>query len=136
MNELWIKFRDENGEERRILIGKEQFIIGRHSASDLAIADSRLSRQHAKIERFDDKYFISDLGSSNGTELNGQPLSEKTPVKNGDTANLGRGLMIEFQLGDENEISEAETDFEAEAAVEEPANAFDQPAFGNPVAAP
>src|SRR4051794_39726439 len=111
MDELWVKFRDENGEERRIQIKKPEFVIGRHSACDLSVADSRLSRQHVRIEQIGGKCLITDLGSSNGTELNGQALDGKTQIKNGDRANLGGGLEIEFQLGDEEQFGDEDAEF-------------------------
>jgi hypothetical protein len=98
MTELWIKYKDENGEERRVAVGKDDFIVGRHSACDISIANGKLSREHLKIERFGDIFVVSDPGSSNGTELNGEPLTRPATIKNGDRANLGGGLDVEFEL--------------------------------------
>ena len=39
---LWLDFKDENGQDRRVEAAGELFTIGRHSANDLAVADSRL----------------------------------------------------------------------------------------------
>jgi cobalamin biosynthesis Mg chelatase CobN len=98
MTELWIKFKDENGEEKRVAVDKEQFMVGRHSESDLCIPNGKLSREHLRIERFADIFVVSDTGSSNGTELNDEPLARPAAIKNGDRANLGGGLDIEFEL--------------------------------------
>jgi pSer/pThr/pTyr-binding forkhead associated (FHA) protein len=120
MNELWIKFRDQSGEERRVQIAKSQFVIGRHSTSDLSVADSRLSRQHLEIKRLGEKYLVSDLGSSNGTELNGQPLSGPSEIKDGDRANLGGGLEVEFQIETDEAPNDFEEEFDEETDLEEP----------------
>ena len=76
MIELWLKYTDRDGEILRVIVDKDKFAIGRHSENDLAIADSRLSREHALVERFGDVFVVSDRGSSNGTELNGAAIDE------------------------------------------------------------
>ena len=97
MTELWIKFTDENGEYRRVNIDKETFVIGRHSACDIAVANPKLSREHLRIDRSGERFLVSDCGSSNGTELNYNPLVEPVEVMNGDRADLGGGLEVEFE---------------------------------------
>ncbi len=97
MTEFWLKYTDENGDPQRVLIEKEKFVIGRHSENDLSVPNGKLSRQHVKIERFGDVYIVSDCGSSNGTELNEQNLTEPQALKNGDVLNLGGGLEIEIE---------------------------------------
>jgi len=89
MNQLYLKFRDANGDDRRSRVDGEMFVVGRHSESDLCIPDGRLSRHHLRIERFEDVYVASDAGSSNGTTLNGQPLMSPTALNDGDVIGLG-----------------------------------------------
>lgn len=98
MAELWVNFSDENGESGRVRVDGERFTIGRQSTCDLAIPNSKLSREHLLIERVGDRFFITDHASSNGTELNSQPLIERTEVMDGDRANLGGGAEIEFEF--------------------------------------
>lgn len=102
MTELWLRFTDENGSEKRLAVKSEQLIVGRHSTCDLSVADGRLSREHLKIERFGDIFVASDCGSSNGTTLNGAPLARPTTLKNDDELNLGGGLGINIELTAEN----------------------------------
>jgi pSer/pThr/pTyr-binding forkhead associated (FHA) protein len=97
MVELWLKYNDPTGSERRVLVDKDKFAVGRHSENDLSIADGRLSRGHVLIERFGDVFVLTDRRSSNGTELNGERLSEPKPLKNGDHLSLG-GLEFELEL--------------------------------------
>ena len=98
MTELWLKFKNENGDEQRVLVARRNFVIGRHSENDLSIPNSRLSRQHVKIETFAEVFIVSDCGSSNGTLLNGADLHDPVALKNGDILNLGGGLEIEIEL--------------------------------------
>lgn len=107
MVELWLTYQDSGGVEQRVAVDKEKFRIGRHSENDLAIADGRLSRDHALIERFGDVFILSDKGSSNGTEINGQKLTEPVALSNGDVVSLG-GLETKIEIGSENGPSQAE----------------------------
>lgn len=49
--------------------------IGRSDSNDLVLATSQISRQHAKINRIGEQLYVQDLGSSNGTFINGEPIS-------------------------------------------------------------
>lgn len=98
MIELFLNFKNENGEEQSILVEQEEFVVGRHSENDLSIVNSKLSRQHIKIQRFADVFIVSDLNSSNGTKINDAELDEPVALKNGDVLNLGGGLKIEVEL--------------------------------------
>jgi len=97
MTELLLKFTNENGMRKSISVKLENFIVGRISTADLSIADGRLSREHLKIERFGDIFVATDLGSSNGTTLNGRKLERPTTLQNGDVLNLG-GLEIKAEI--------------------------------------
>ncbi|MEP6902076.1 MAG: FHA domain-containing protein [Actinomycetota bacterium] len=98
MTELWLKFKNEKGEDQRVLVKGEKFIIGRHSENDLSIPNDNLSRQHVKIESIGESFIVSDCGSSNGTMLNGEDLSDPIALKDGDLLNLGGGLKIEVEM--------------------------------------
>ncbi|MCS6994883.1 MAG: FHA domain-containing protein [Anaerolineales bacterium] len=86
---------------RRIPLGK-QAIIGRNDpksnlnveidVSSFLPNPKLISRQHAKITERNGEYFIEDLGSNNGTRLNGRrlPPGERTLLKDGDVIVLGR----------------------------------------------
>ncbi len=98
MTELWLNFRDEAGRDRRESVGKSPYSIGRQPGNDLTISDSRLSRTHLKIDRFGDVFVASDCGSSNGSELNGSPLTQPESLKNGDRLVLGGGIEFSVEL--------------------------------------
>src|SRR5690349_11760662 len=98
LDELFIRYTDESGHERELAITQSKFVIGRHSAADLSVPSGKLSREHLKIERLGEQFLVSDLGSSNGTLLNGQPLTNPVKIASGDRADLGGGLQVEFVI--------------------------------------
>ncbi|MEO8072835.1 MAG: FHA domain-containing protein [Acidobacteriota bacterium] len=116
MTELWLKFQDDNGEIKRILVEPEKFTVGRHSENDLSVANGKLSREHLKIDRFGDIFIVSDSDSSNGTMLNGESLAEPTALKNEDKLNLGGGLEIEVELISDDPNADANGDSSADSA--------------------
>ena len=70
-------------------------IIGREEASaDLVLSDSNVSRKHAELSRTENGWVIADLGSTNGTRINGQRISSQE-LNSGDTITLG---LIELQF--------------------------------------
>jgi hypothetical protein len=98
MTELWLKFKDENGASKRILVEGAKFTIGRTPDNDLSIPLINLSRRHAQIDRFGDIFILSDSGSSNGTTLDGANLSDPLEIKNGSLINLGDGSELEAEI--------------------------------------
>ncbi len=63
----------------------DSLVIGRSSRCDLAVLDRCLSRQHVRIFKSDDDWMVEDLGSRNGTTLNGLQVSNPTRLRIGDT---------------------------------------------------
>ena len=74
----------------------ESVIVGRSSASDLVLADKFLSRQHARLFLADGSIMVEDLGSRNGTLLNGTPIQQPSRVETGDVIKLS-GSVISVQ---------------------------------------
>ncbi len=66
--------------------------IGRHPESVLRLKDEGLSRRHCLVERCDDGWILRDLGSRNGTKVNGRRESEKL-LAHGDRIKVGRTLL-------------------------------------------
>lgn len=100
MAELWLRYTDPDGVNKRVAVGRDEFIIGRQPDCDLAISDSRLSRKHAFIRRAGGRFTIEDKGSSNGTDLNGQPVFDPVEIRDGDVLNFG-GLTAKAEIADE-----------------------------------
>jgi hypothetical protein len=70
------------------------FTIGRTQDCDLRIADLSVSRRHAQLERGEDGWLLSDLGSHNGTRVNGWLVREPVPVKPGDVLQFGSAVFL------------------------------------------
>ena len=68
--------------------------IGRMKDNELPIADEKISRHHALVENQAGVIMVSDLGSVNGTLVNGQKISASTPVKNGDLIQVGDCTLV------------------------------------------
>lgn len=118
MKELLLKYTDIDGNERTLALDGEILLVGRHSENDLTIADGRLSRRHLQIERVDDELFVSDCGSSNGTELNGERLLEARAIKGGDKLSLGGFEIIIVDANLDNDVQPAEVTAEPQLAAE------------------
>ena len=65
-------------------------VIGRSPDCDIVVRDATVSRHHAVLRRDGDGWLLEDLGSKNGTGVNGEPLHGPAPVKTGDFVSLGR----------------------------------------------
>jgi len=63
--------------------------IGRSSGSGLQITDDYTSTNHAKIVRWRDQWVVQDLGSTNGTFVEGKRISESTTVRVGSSVRIG-----------------------------------------------
>ncbi|MBM2616254.1 Hsp70 family protein [Actinoplanes sp. LDG1-06] len=70
-------------------------VIGTGPASDLRLADSYASRRHAEITPSGGRFLVDDLGSTNGTTLNGHRVNGREPLHPGDVIGVGR-TRLEF----------------------------------------
>ena len=75
---------------------KSEIIIGRDDSADVTIPASAVSRRHAKLMLEGGNYMLEDLGSSNGTFLNGEKLTERRPLKSGDKIRLGQIINLVY----------------------------------------
>lgn len=72
-----------------------EFVIGRVKACNITITDdSNVSRKHARIFRSGVVFLIEDLGSSNGTSLNGVKLTRPTELRVGDEVQVGDQVFM------------------------------------------
>jgi pSer/pThr/pTyr-binding forkhead associated (FHA) protein len=74
---------------RRLPITVPSVNIGRADYNDLVIADPSVSTTHAKLQRKDDVWVLSDLGSTNGTYVEGEPVTGETALTPGTTLRFG-----------------------------------------------
>lgn len=68
-------------------------VIGRSPDADLIIADDFVSSTHARITPTGDGHVLEDLGSTNGTLVNGQPATRALPLAAGDVIELGQNRL-------------------------------------------
>ncbi len=88
--------RDLEGHTSTVALDQDRVTLGRSAQNQLSYPDDvGLSRQHLAIIRKDDNWFVEDLGSKNGTMLNGEPLKMQMPFHPGDRVAAGH-LTIEF----------------------------------------
>jgi hypothetical protein len=71
--------------------------IGRGLSNDIILEDARVSRHHAQLRYKTRRFWVTDLGSTNGTFVNGERVNE-APLRDGDTVSLG-GLEMTFREG-------------------------------------
>jgi hypothetical protein len=78
---------------RRVQIGTEPLVIGRLPECGVVLADSNVSRRHAELRRAGDTVVLTDLGSTNGTRVNGAPVRERI-LASGDEVSVGSTRLI------------------------------------------
>jgi serine phosphatase RsbU (regulator of sigma subunit)/pSer/pThr/pTyr-binding forkhead associated (FHA) protein len=71
-------------------------LLGRGPLADLEVKDPAVSRRHAQISLSDGRCFVADLGSGNGTFVNGQRIGSPVALAEGDEVRLG-GTVFEFR---------------------------------------
>lgn len=76
----WLTGLQPDGQPGRWLLDKDETLIGREAPADLILPSLLISRRHAIIARSELGYFLADLGSRNGTFVNGQAMGE-TPQR-------------------------------------------------------
>lgn len=64
-------------------------IVGHNPGADIVIGAGYVSGRHARFSLMGQNLFVEDLGSTNGTAVNGQFINEPTALRNGDTVNVG-----------------------------------------------
>ena len=84
---------------RTLLLRKAEGLIGRERGCDFRIASAEVSRRHCMLRVRDGYVTVEDLGSSNGTLLNGEPVEGRQVVRPGDRLRIGPlTLVVEYQL--------------------------------------
>jgi pSer/pThr/pTyr-binding forkhead associated (FHA) protein len=87
---------------REVGIVKEEFLIGRGLDCDLRVNDEDISRHHCMIRVRGPEATLSDLGSSNGTFVNGKRVLSQVALASGDEIRLGKYRFL-VDLGDKPE---------------------------------
>ena len=77
------------GDEKHQLEGRGPWSVGRSQENDIVIHDPNVSRRHARISRADSGFVVEDLGSTNGTMLDGAPI-DRERIEGGDELTFGQ----------------------------------------------
>jgi sigma-B regulation protein RsbU (phosphoserine phosphatase) len=88
------------------LLDAEALVIGRATSADLVLEDPFLSRQHSRLFRRGERLFVEDLGSRNGTLVNGRPIAGPTELRLGDVIQIS-GSTLTLRRADGLEGPEA-----------------------------
>lgn len=85
-----------NGEQ--VVLGEFRLTFGRLPECTITFDDTNVSREHAEIRPDGDGFVLSDLGSTNGTTVNGDPVTARR-LEDGDRVMLGGTTSFEFRAG-------------------------------------
>lgn len=92
--------RTDQGEQKFLLTNDYCWMVGRSEDNDLVLGDRWISRNHAMLQQMDGEdvlgsYYVIDLGSRNGTFINGRRVSIPAPLSHGDRLTFGQ-TEVEF----------------------------------------
>ena len=104
----------------------DQMTIGRDSTNEITINDAEISRRHARLTFQGGKYVLEDLGSTNGTFVNGQRLAGPRVLKAGEVVSFGEQIVLVFEA----------TTFDPAATVASPRASSAVPSVPRPVTPP
>jgi len=77
----------------RISVTRHPVVIGRLSSTDIVLSDPNVSRRHAELRRDGDRWILVDLGSTNGTLVNGKAIKEHQ-LSDGDRLTFGKSELV------------------------------------------
>ena len=90
---------DGVGAGQVVSVGEAPFTMGRHATNKLPIDDDSISRFHARFVCENGEYFVEDLGSRNGTFLQGKRIT-RAPIRDDDWVQFGARVAFRFALTD------------------------------------
>jgi hypothetical protein len=93
------------------IVPERQIIVGRSSDLDMVLVEDMVSRKHARIAMQSDQIWIEDLGSTNGTFVNGEKI-KRTHLKEGDRVLIGTSILKVIASDTPREGMDAKRDLE------------------------
>jgi pSer/pThr/pTyr-binding forkhead associated (FHA) protein len=79
-----------------VAVEQREFVIGRGEDCDIVLPDRQVSRHHFRVVRGDDGYNVEDLGSKNGTYINGAPVRGSMRLQDGDEIQVALSVRLLF----------------------------------------
>ncbi len=83
-------------DEREFPLYSATATIGRESINEIVFDDAEISRRHVRVTHLAGRFIIEDLGSTNGTFLNGRRIEAPAPLANGDVLDLGGSIRLTY----------------------------------------
>jgi predicted component of type VI protein secretion system len=81
-------------------LDSDQISIGRDSSNEIPVNDAEVSRRHSRLTFQGGKYVLEDMGSTNGTFVNGQRLTGPRVLKSGEVVSLGEQIVFVYEAVD------------------------------------
>src|SRR5262245_42069202 len=97
---------------RDVELGGDRVTVGKDEHNDVVLDDPTVSRLHAVLEHFAAGWCVTDLGSSNGTFLNGERIWAQQRLRHGDEIRVGRTRLLFRNSAD---VGHSRTETEAES---------------------
>jgi phosphoserine phosphatase RsbU/P len=97
-------------------LDRESIVVGRDASCELVLADTEVSKHHARISHGDDGFYIEDLQSTNGTRVGDRKLTEIRRLEQGDHVEIGSTLLI-FAEGDPTILSVLDSSSQTDAQI-------------------
>jgi len=94
---------------RRVELAGGRMTVGKGTGNDIVLDDPTVSRLHASLEKFAEGWCVTDLGSSNGTYLNGERIWAQQRLRHGDEMRVGRSRLL-FRSSEDAAASRTETE--------------------------
>lgn len=77
----------------RVIVVEEPILVGRGTEADVTFDDPFISDRHVRFDRLGNRLVIEDLGSTNGTAVNGIPVVGRRALDRGDVIRIGQTMM-------------------------------------------
>jgi hypothetical protein len=90
---LTLKIYDKE-RKLKVKLEKKKVFLGRAPDVDIKFQDIHVSSHHAQIFFEDNKWYIEDLGSKNGTKINGKKINRPHPLTIGDKIEIGQSIIF------------------------------------------
>ena len=118
------------------LLTAVDMLLGRDDINEIVINDPEISRKHARLYIQGNSYVVEDLGSTNGTFINGKRLSGPVTLQPGATLRFGDNVVLAFEIigVEEDATKVAASNFEAAVPATPPQQAAPKPMYSGQVA--
>jgi hypothetical protein len=108
LKDAWLKVEAGFRAGREMMLTKDETTIGRSESCDLGLfGDNTIERLHSRIRLQNNHYQVEDNGSTTGTFLNDQRITQAMPLRNGDVIRIGNSVVRFGERANKNETESA-----------------------------